>query len=98
MNQPEFQALLQTDDIFCAHRIGSPQRLVKIFAVPAAEFSSTVIDKIEGPQGIDDALDLAKFAYVATSIQRLVHVSSNGEPDLVRLVGNVAGDHMMTSC
>src|SRR5687768_18523069 len=80
-----------------ADHIRSPERLVKILAVPAAKLGRAVIDVIEWTTTLEDALQLSKLAHVAARVQRHFNVSTQTETNLIRLVMKIARDDMVTA-
>src|SRR5215213_5611189 len=87
--------LLETDDVLRANGICAPERFVKVFAVPAAELGSAVIDIVEWTTALKYALELAKLADVAACVKRDFNVGAEAEADLIRLMLYVAGDDVM---
>src|SRR6185369_3503552 len=97
MNKAKLESLLETNDILRADGIRAPERFVKVFAVPTAKLSGAVIDVIEWTTALEDALELAKLADVATRIQWDFNVGTQTEPDLIRLMLYVAGNNLMSA-
>ena len=97
MDEPEAVGDLQPYQVLGADGVGAPQRLVEVLAVPAAELGGAVVDVVEGTTALDDALDLPELAHVTARVQRHFHVGAQAEADLVRLVVQVAGHHMVAA-
>jgi transcriptional regulator of aromatic amino acid metabolism len=84
VNKPEFQTLLQPDHVLCADGIGLPQSLIKILAVPSAEFSGAMIDVVKRAELFKNPFQLAEFADVTTGVRRIGDVCAYGEANFVR--------------
>jgi len=56
-----------------------------------------VIDVIKWTATFEHALELAKFAYVTTRIERYFYVGAQAKPDFVSLVLKITGDDVMTA-
>jgi hypothetical protein len=97
VDETKLQTFLKTDDVLSADRVRAPERFVEVFAIPAAEFSGTVVDEVEWATAFEDALELAKLADVAACVKREFDVSAEAETDLVGLVLYVAGDDVMAT-
>jgi len=90
MNQAELEAFLETNDILGTDRIGAPQALVKVLAIPAAELGRSVVNVVEWPESVDNTLDLSKFTYIAPGIGRLFHIGSKRKSGFIFAVRTVA--------
>src|SRR5208337_809464 len=97
MNKSEPQLLLKADDVLCADSVRAPEVLVEVFAVPATELSSTMVDIIKRPQFLENSFDLTKFTYVGAGVQGQCNVRPQRKANLVRLMGEIAGHHVMIS-
>ena len=97
MNKTKLKTLLKPNHILRADRICAPEGLVEVFAIPATEFGSAVIDVIKWTTPFEDALQLAEVGNVATRVQRQLDVGTQAEADLVGLMLQIARDDMMTA-
>ena len=95
MNETKFEALLQTDDVLGADGVRAPERFVEVFAIPAAKLGRAVVDVVEWTTALEDALELAKLADVATCVKRNLDVGAQAEAYLVGLMLYVAGDDVV---
>src|SRR6185369_17087417 len=95
MDESKLQTLLEPDDVLGSNRVRAPEGFVEVLAIPAAEFSGAVVDVIEWATALEDALQLAKLAHVATCVERYFDVSAQAEADFVRLMMQIAGDDVM---
>src|SRR5437016_5777444 len=95
MDEPEFQSLLQANNILRADGVGAPEYFIKIFAVPAPELCSAMIDVIERPHALDNSLDLPELADIAPGIGWNDAVCFQTVADLIWLVVKVARNDMM---
>src|ERR1700683_5167437 len=95
MNQAEFEPLLQANYVLCADGVRAPQRFVEIFPIPAPKFGGTVIDVVKRPEGLDNSVKLAELPHVTTRVEWPDDIGAHRKPDLIRLMGSVAGNDVV---
>src|SRR2546426_3796356 len=76
--------LLKTQDVFRADRVGSPQGLIEILAIPTSEFCSEMKDKF-GLGTLNHACDLAVLPDVTPDVPFGGIVTQIANPDLVTI-------------
>src|ERR1051325_935482 len=97
MYQAKFKPFLQTNHVLRADGIRAPQRFVKVFAVPAAEFRGAVVNIIEWTATFEHPFQLAKVADITAGIKRHFDVRAQAKADLIWLMLHITRNDMMAS-
>ena len=76
--------LLETQDVFRADRVSSPQRLIEIFPVPTSEFCSEMKHKF-GLGTLNHACNLAVLSDITSEVPFGGIVTEIANPDLMTI-------------